>query len=106
MMNPLNSLLKKESFDGGMTERYLQTIAGTFIDIKIQQGERQAMAYLNRALSYIRDHYDFKPEDERFQRKISEFLFNIADSLQQKTQNAQAFLAISTQIMGKFNSDQ
>jgi len=54
------------------------------------------MAYLNRALGYIRDNYDFKPEDERFQRKISEFLFNIADSLQQKTQNAQAFLTIST----------
>jgi len=53
------------------------------------------MAYLNRALGYIRDHYDFKPEDERLQRKISEFIFNIADSLQQKTQSAQAFLITS-----------
>jgi hypothetical protein len=54
------------------------------------------MSYLNRVLPLIRDLYDFKAEDDRFQRKIGDFLSNFAENLGPKNlPTTKAFLIIS-----------
>ena len=80
---------------------------GTYVDLRLEQDDRRALQYLNRATRCLKDYYEFKPEDARLQTKIRDFIYNVAVNLSSKRNGLKdAFLTETYQLLTRTNMEQ
>lgn len=64
----------------------MNEIQSTYFDIADKEGERQALDYLSKAFSSLRDAYDFNANDDRIQKKILDFILKISLAVKSRGQ--------------------
>jgi len=61
----------------GILESLLTKIRGTHVDIKAEQGEREASMYLNKGIQFLNRIFRAEKQDVRLQKKIFEYVMAV-----------------------------
>ena len=64
----------------GICESLLTKIRGTHVDIKAEQGDREASMYLNKGLRFLNSIFTAEKQDVRLQKKMFEYIMTVTSA--------------------------